>query len=402
MEVVRGCRALVRRPRAPAVAIGNFDGVHLGHRRLFEEIRRLAGATLGQSVALTFDPHPVRLLAPHRAPPLICTPARKLELIAAAGVDLCLVEPFDHALAQLDPAAFVERILLGALGVRAVCVGHDFSFGHGRQGNAELLFELGRRHGFEVAVVAPVAEGGVVCSSSRVRRLVGEGRVDEAAPLLGRDHEVEGEVVRGDGRGRTIGVPTANLAPSTELLPAPGVYAGWAELPDGRRHLAAMTHHGLVLVGAPLRLELGVDLRDPRPLVRVEAAQVLEGSGDLGLEELRPPAGLHQLAQRLLLGVETDAVEVGELAQTQAPLAVGAGEVAVLAEDLLGAGVEPQVQDAAVEVRAQFVDLVLALLPARRDGREVALGAGLGNDGGERPLETLGAQEYDRRHAAGW
>ena len=241
MEVVRGCRALVRRPRAPAVAIGNFDGVHRGHRRLFEEIRRLAGATLGQSVALTFDPHPVRLLAPHRAPPLICTPARKLELIAAAGVDLCLVEPFDHALAQLDPAAFVERILLGALGVRAVCVGHDFSFGHGRQGNAELLFELGRRHGFEVAVVAPVAEGGVVCSSSRVRRLVGEGRVDEAAPLLGRDHEVEGEVVRGDGRGRTIGVPTANLAPSTELLPAPGVYAGWAELPDGHRHLAAMS-----------------------------------------------------------------------------------------------------------------------------------------------------------------
>lgn len=251
MEIVAGHDALTslptdRRPRAPAVAIGNFDGVHLGHRRLFDEVRRRAQATGGASVVLSFEPHPAKVLNPALAPRLIATPERKRELVAAAGIDVLLLEPFDRALAGLPPTEFVERVIVRALGAKHVCVGFDFTFGKGRAGTTALLEELGRAHGFGVTVVPAVTVEGIVCSSTKVREFVLAGRVDGAALLLGRDPEVEGTVVTGAGRGRTIGVPTANLAPSTELLPAPGVYAGWAEParataePSFPRHRAAI------------------------------------------------------------------------------------------------------------------------------------------------------------------
>jgi riboflavin kinase/FMN adenylyltransferase len=212
--------------------------VHRGHAYLFRETRRLA-ATTGESVVLTFDPHPAKVLAPSFAPPLITPLSRKLELIAETGIGVTVVEPFDPLLAAKSPEEFVDEILVGALGARHVCVGYDFTFGRARSGTIALLEELGRQRGFGVTVVAAQTVDGMVCSSTKVREFVLEGRVEGAALLLGRDPEVEGEVIRGDGRGRTIGVPTANVKPDTELLPKNGVYAGWGEL-DGRRVAAAI------------------------------------------------------------------------------------------------------------------------------------------------------------------
>jgi riboflavin kinase/FMN adenylyltransferase len=243
METVRGHRALTRRLSRPVVAIGNFDGVHRGHAYIFQEARRLAREAGGEAVVLTFDPHPAKLLAPRFAPPLITSTERKLELIAEAGIDVVVVERFDRALAALSPEAFAVGVLgPDGIGARRVCVGHDFTFGAQRAGTVATLQTLGRTAGFAVTIIDPVAIEGLVCSSTKVREFVLEGRVVGAARVLGRPPEVEGEVVRGDGRGRSIGVPTANIRPEAELVPKNGVYAGWAELcgGDGRRFGAAI------------------------------------------------------------------------------------------------------------------------------------------------------------------
>lgn len=241
MKIVRGVRTLPDKLKAPVVVIGNFDGVHRGHVHLFEEARRLAGSA-GEVVVLTFEPHPARLLAPAYAPPLITPLRRKLELIARAGVDVAVVEPFDRAFAAQSPAEFVDAVLVSGIGAKQVCVGYDFTFGRKRAGNVPLLTELGQERGFRVTCVPAFSVDGMVCSSTKVREFVLEGRIDGARLLLGRDPEVEGEVVRGDGRGRKIGVPTANVEPETELLPKGGVYAGWAEVPEepGARFGAAI------------------------------------------------------------------------------------------------------------------------------------------------------------------
>lgn len=243
MDTYRGHSSLPRRLKEPVVAIGNFDGAHLGHAFIFREARRLATARGSESetVVLTFEPHPAKVLAPTFAPPLITTAARKLELLAQAGLDVTVLEPFDRALAAMSAEDFVRQVLADGLGARQIVVGYDFTFGAKRSGDVHTLGTLGKTHGFGVTVVPPVSVDGLVCSSTRVREFVVEGRVDGAALLLGRDPEVEGEVVRGAGRGRTIGVPTANVANETELAPKNGVYAGWGErLSDGKRWGAAI------------------------------------------------------------------------------------------------------------------------------------------------------------------
>jgi riboflavin kinase/FMN adenylyltransferase len=234
MEVFRGHRGIGRPLRAPAVAIGNFDGVHRGHLALLERAKQRAAAAGGESAALTFEPHPALVLAPHLAPRLITTTERKLELIAAAGIDVCVVEPFDRELAALSPAEFARQVLADAIGARRVVVGFDFTFGHKRAGTTSLLRSLGQDLGFEVDVVEAFTVDGLVASSTRVRGFVTEGNMAGARLLLGRDFEVCGRVVRGAGRGRGLGVPTANIAPDTPLLPATGIYAVWLELlPEG-------------------------------------------------------------------------------------------------------------------------------------------------------------------------
>ena len=223
------------RPRA--VVIGNLDGVHRGHRSLIARARALLPVD-GAVVALTFVPHPAKLLAPQSAPPLLVGPVRKRELLLLSGADAVLELRFDAAFAALSPTEFVERILVGGLKASAVCVGYDFTFGKGRAGDVHKLRELLGAYGVSLAVVEAVtapADAGEgdespICSSTRVRRALAEGRLDEATRLLGRPPELEGEVVPGAGRGRTIGVPTANLQLDGEVAPQTGVYAAWAEV----------------------------------------------------------------------------------------------------------------------------------------------------------------------------
>ncbi len=206
-----------------SIAVGNFDGVHLGHRRLLERAATLAHPRGGESVMLTFDPHPAKVLAPALAPPLICTTARKLELAAACGIDAAIVQPFDAAFAATPPDAFAAALF--ATGLSEVVVGYDFSYGRGRAGDVTTLREAAQTHGAAVERIGPVQTGGLVVSSTRVRGFITEGRVEAAAQLLGRPFDVDGKVVRGVGRGKKLGFPTANLAIENELVPGLGVYA---------------------------------------------------------------------------------------------------------------------------------------------------------------------------------
>jgi riboflavin kinase/FMN adenylyltransferase len=226
MRVVRGHANLASLPRQAAVAIGNFDGVHVGHQRIFAITCEKARAKGGEACVLTFDPHPAKVLAAELAPPLILPLERRLELVAEQGIDLVLVEKFDRTFAAQPADAFVDEILVMALRAKEIVVGEDFTYGRGRAGNVETLAAAGRARGFGVTVVEKVTVGGLVASSSKIRELVLEGRVEGAAQLLGRPFELSGEVVRGAGRGRTIGVPTANLKTTGELTPKLGVYAG--------------------------------------------------------------------------------------------------------------------------------------------------------------------------------
>ncbi len=239
MRVIRLPRpAEVAWPR-PTVAIGNFDGVHLGHQALLrvtvDDVRRAGGTAL----ALGFDPHPARVVAPERAPLAMTTLEQRAELLGALGVDAFAVLDFDARLAALSPAAFAREVLVGSLAAERVVVGEGFRFGQARAGDTPLLLELGRELGFAVHVVGPVADADGPVSSSRVRAALQQGRVELAARLLGRPPFVDGSVVRGSGRGRTIGVPTANLAVLNECLPARGVYACLAGL-DSREHQAVV------------------------------------------------------------------------------------------------------------------------------------------------------------------
>jgi riboflavin kinase/FMN adenylyltransferase len=228
MEVLAGHRAFVGRERplaGPAVALGNFDGVHVGHRALLDRACWAARASGGQAIAFTFDPHPTALLAPHLAPPLITTLARKLELIAAAGLDACVVEPFTAELATMSAVQFVDEVLVRALGVRHVAVGWDFTYGKGRTGTTSTLEQHGLRAGFTVEVLDKVLVDHEVASSTRIRGYLRGGDLARAGRLLGRPYDVDGVVVHGAKRGRELGMPTANVRTDGTLLVSTGVYA---------------------------------------------------------------------------------------------------------------------------------------------------------------------------------
>ena len=224
MQVVYGHRN-VPEWKGAAIAIGNFDGVHLGHRALLARAQELAAANDAITVALTFDPHPSALLAPARAPRLLTSIERRIELLAAAGVDAVVIEPFTHELAGVAPNAFVDDIVIFALRARAIVVGYDFSYGQGRTGTVEALQAHGIHAGIEVAVVPAVTVDGEIAASTRIRALLRAGDLARAERMLGRPWDVDGVVVHGARRGRAIGVPTANIAPEVELAIAPGIYA---------------------------------------------------------------------------------------------------------------------------------------------------------------------------------
>jgi riboflavin kinase / FMN adenylyltransferase len=214
------------------LALGNFDGVHRGHRKILERMRRVATEHGATAVVMTFDPHPPRVVRPDKAPPLLMTTAQKLEALADAGVQGAAVVRFTPELSRWDPEAFVRTVLVEWLRVSEVWVGANFLFGHDRTGNFTMLRTLGARYGFKAEKIDPVRYKEFVVSSTRVRRLISEGRVDEAGALLGHTYAIDGTIVRGDQRGRTIGFPTANLCTENELLPPYGVYATTVRIGD--------------------------------------------------------------------------------------------------------------------------------------------------------------------------
>jgi len=219
-------RALVR----PAIAIGNFDGVHRGHAALIATAREVADG--GEVCALTFEPHPVQILAPAVAPVRLTTERRKLELLASVGADVVVVLPFTTALAAMPATGFVHAVLGAALGARHVVVGADFTYGQGRAGTIATLRADGATAGFDVTILEPVQVEGAIASSTRVRAALRAGDLPQAQAVLGRRFDVDGVVVRGAGRGKGLGIPTANLAPEGDLAIAGGIYAVTLEV-DG-------------------------------------------------------------------------------------------------------------------------------------------------------------------------
>jgi len=213
--------------RGTVVTVGTFDGVHRGHWAVLQEIKARAAARDCRSVLVTFHPHPLRIVRPEDAPPLLTTPREKTEILAESGLDYAVFLSFTPALARYEPRRFVEEILVEKLRVEELVIGYDHGFGRGRSGDADTLRRIGEELGFAVDVVGPVEAGEAPISSSRIRSWVSEGRMDRAREGLGRPYALRGLVVRGDGRGRHLGFPTANLAgfPAEKLLPPAGIYA---------------------------------------------------------------------------------------------------------------------------------------------------------------------------------
>jgi riboflavin kinase/FMN adenylyltransferase len=216
----------------PVLALGNFDGLHRGHMKIIDRVRRRAGERAGTPAAMTFDPHPPRIVRPDKAPPLLMTKTQKIEALGRAGMQGIAVVRFTRELSQWEPETFVRTVLVEWLHVTEVWVGANFLFGHNRAGTFSVLRSLGARYGFRAEKIDAVRYKDFVVSSTRIRRLVAEGRVDEAGALLGHHYFIDGTVIRGAGRGREIGVPTANLRTENELLPPAGVYATTAMI-DG-------------------------------------------------------------------------------------------------------------------------------------------------------------------------
>jgi len=225
MDIIRSIDQLSASLGPSVVTLGNFDGVHLGHRALFRHLLKKSRQLHCRSIVYTFDPHPLKFLAPEKAPLLLNTPEEKQRLIAASHVDLLIEAPFTRQLAELSPEQFVDQVLIECLQVQALVIGYDYAFGRGRRGDAAFLQAYGAEKGFTVDVLQPVGADGIPYSSTRIRQLIAAGDVSGVIALLGRNYNLEGRVVPGEQRGRELGFPTANLVTDKEQLPAPGVYA---------------------------------------------------------------------------------------------------------------------------------------------------------------------------------
>lgn len=307
MPIIRQLDQFPASLRGGAVAIGNFDGVHAGHRRIVAQLLKRARELSGPALVFTFDPHPVRLLRPEACPPPLTWTRRKAELLAAIGVDRVVAYPTDEALLELSAREFFDRIVVEALGARALVEGPNFYFGHDRQGNVELLREFTMAAGMTLDVVSAVAVDGQLVSSSRVRQLISAGDVDLAARLLETPYRIRGMVTHGAGRGAKIGFPTANLEAIDTLLPAEGVYAGTAYF-NGSRATAAIHiganptfgEHGrkvevhlidcdLALYNQPLEVEFTRRLRDVKSFATQEAL-IEQLQTDISLARQSAPA----------------------------------------------------------------------------------------------------------------
>ncbi|HSH74292.1 MAG TPA: bifunctional riboflavin kinase/FAD synthetase [Longimicrobiales bacterium] len=250
----------IPRDHGTVATVGTFDGVHLGHWSVLQEISRRAFKTGRRSVLVTFDPHPLRIIRPEHAPPLLTTPLEKKEILAESGLDYAVFLSFTKALSRYEPRRFVEEVLIGRLGVQELVIGYDHGFGRDRSGDSGTLLTIGAELGFSVDVVPPATAEGSAISSSRVRAAIAGLRMREARACLGRPYSVRGVVVRGEGRGRGLGFPTANLqvAERDKLIPPPGIYAVRAVLRSGT--YAGALHLGPrpTFKGSPPSIELHV------------------------------------------------------------------------------------------------------------------------------------------------
>lgn len=238
MKIYHGIQELEGNLPTPVIALGNFDGVHLGHQRLIEVAKERAEAIQGAAGIYTFRPHPAKVLAPDLSPPLLTTYEEKNRLISQWGIDFLIEEEFNNALANKSGRQFITEHLVEKLGVREVVIGPDFTFGRRRESDVQALKRFGQEQGFAVHVEPPVKLNRITISSTKIRSFLMEGRVRGAAMMLGREYEVWGKVIEGVGRGRQLGFPTANLETRAELIPQPGVYACRAII-DGKRYRAA-------------------------------------------------------------------------------------------------------------------------------------------------------------------
>jgi riboflavin kinase/FMN adenylyltransferase len=257
MEVFKGIENIQRSLRNPVLTIGNFDGVHRGHQALFRKATEWAEKLGGESVVLTFHPHPLQVLAPGQGPVFITPHERKLELIALCGVDVAIVVPFSKQFAQISARDFVKTLLVDRIGPKAIIVGQDYRFGYRREGDTEFLQRMGNQYGFRVETVSGVQMDGTVVSSTLIRQLIHEGDLREANRLLGRPYEIAGVVVPGHQRGgRLLGFPTANIGLAAQAPPKPGVYAVEVEVGERTYGGAANVGYNPTFGGTELSVEV--------------------------------------------------------------------------------------------------------------------------------------------------
>lgn len=257
MEVYQGIENIRRSLKNPVLTIGNFDGVHRGHQALFQRAREWADQFHGESVVITFHPHPLQVLDPGQGLVFITPHERKLELIALCGIDVAIVVPFSTEFAQMSATDFVKVLLVNKIGPRAIVVGEDYRFGFGREGDTRFLQRMGSEFGFQVETVSGVQLGGTVVSSTLIRQLIQEGDLREANKLLGRPYEIFGVVVPGHQRGgRLLGFPTANISLSGQAPPKPGVYAVQVEVGEGVYGGAANVGYNPTFGGTDLSIEV--------------------------------------------------------------------------------------------------------------------------------------------------
>lgn len=245
----------IERLKSPVLALGNFDGIHLGHREIFKKAIERAADINGLSVAFTFDPHPVKVLAPEKYLPLITPLEKKIKLMEEMGLSAVVCAEFNLDFANLHPRRFVKDILVDRIGAKEVVVGFNYSFGKGREGGIELLRQMGEDYGFKTHVVESVKVEGVSVSSSKVREAIWAGKVRLASLFLGRPYGMEGMVVPGRKRGKTLGFPTANIETKGELFPKSGVYAAAVVLKGKKYNSVANVGRHPTFPGDPFTVE---------------------------------------------------------------------------------------------------------------------------------------------------
>ncbi|MDY6855532.1 MAG: bifunctional riboflavin kinase/FAD synthetase [Thermodesulfobacteriota bacterium] len=224
MKIINGSGELRKKLNNPVITIGNFDGIHLGHQKIFKEVKDRAFELKGDSIVYTFHPHPVNILVPQKKVPLITSFSEKMKLLEESGIDIVICEEFSAEYANLSPRQFIKNILLDKIGIRAIFVGYDYAFGKGREGNINTLRQLGKEFDFHVNTVDTVKLDGVTVSSTKIRDFIQKGEVGEVRRFLGRDYSISGKVGRGKSRGKGLGFPTANLKSIIEIIPKPGIY----------------------------------------------------------------------------------------------------------------------------------------------------------------------------------